>query len=364
MASTKKDTTTSTNGVYSGVFTKDIFSYDDMGAVLNANKLYSRSQIEWYTKFNRFGCLDPYNTLGNTREYLFFTKPDLHIVEPGTMNLNPELKAQPFFVELLNRYPNVIKQLQVSAAGSAKYPFMNLLSNGVKNSLELTAITSDPIETSANIYGTAIEYRGSGTKSDENLDFSLEFEDTKYLEIYMLFRAYEEYERLKRIGMVSPPNIDSAKNCKGGYNYNFYIRNKVLHDQFSVYKFIVGEDYETIVFYCQLIGVFPKNVPRDTFSDMKVEGGLTYNVEFQAAFIDDQNPLTISDFNKLVIGNTTSSSRDQNLPIYNDSLNMVDGRWAKNPVIIKRMKDGGFYSPGAYLGPKDMQYEYKLQWRI
>ena len=80
---------------------KQIFpkkNLEDMNSVLWANNLCNRSDIRWYEKFNRFGALDPYNAVGKTKEYIFFTKPDLHLVSPGTNILNPELKNQPYFL--------------------------------------------------------------------------------------------------------------------------------------------------------------------------------------------------------------------------------------------------------------------------
>ena len=43
--------------------------------------------MKWYTKFNRFGYINPYNETAN-REYLFFTKPDLNIFSDDKDNDN------------------------------------------------------------------------------------------------------------------------------------------------------------------------------------------------------------------------------------------------------------------------------------
>lgn len=328
----------------------------DLNEVLWANGIYNRSDIQWYKKFKRFGngTLDPYNAVSGTKEYLFFTKPDLHIVTPGKNSLNPELRNQPYFIELLQRYPDVIAQLQLSNGIRAKSPFMNVLSNAVNSTLELGSITSGVVDTSATIYGTSYNYRGWGFSSDEKHEFSLEFDDTKYLEIYNLVKAYEEYERLKHIGMVSPPNIDGAPTVNGKC-FSYYIKNKILHDQFSIYKFIVEDDGETILYYAKLWGVFFKSVPRDAFSDMKPDGGLTYAVDFEAAFVDDMNPTILTDFNTIVspyMGNTSV------LPVYNTKKRMIDGRWASIPYVAK-VKKGSNWN-----GPNSMKHSYKLKWRI
>lgn len=338
-----------------------------MNDVLHANNIYNRSEIEWYTKFNRFGVLDPYNSPTGTKEYLFFTKPDLHLVSANSDKLNSQLANVEYFQELYERYPGVISQLQLSHGLTHEddSPFMVILSNAVKNTLEVPAISATTIENPANIYGTTYDYRGWGFLSDEKIEFSLEFEDTKYLEIYNLLKAYEEYERLKHIGAVSPPNID-IKGDSSGPVYNYYIKNKVLHDQFSIYKFIVEDDKETIIYYAKFWGVFFKNVPRDAFSDMK-DGALTYAVDFQAAFMDDLNPYILSDFNSVVnsryINFFDNKSDYKEMPIYDVNKRMIDGRWARFPYVVKVSNTT---SRGAKMwnGPKNMKHHYKLKWRV
>lgn len=248
------------------------------------------AQNRIFTSFNKYNDLDPYNRLMGAREYLFFTRPDLHILgaADGTNidTLNPDLANIPFFIDLKARFPHVIKELQYST--NKNYPFMYSLSNRVNGNLDLPSTTSVDIDIPSNMYGTDYEYRGSSESGDDNHSFSLEFEDTKYADIYMLFKTYDVYEQLKRIGMVAPMNN--------------YVRNKVLHDQISVFKFIVDEDLSTIIHFSKLTGVFPVSLPRDTFSSSDFANGLTFSVNFKAAFVEDMEPLIISDFNELMKG--------------------------------------------------------------
>ena len=164
-------------------------SFDDSGDVLQktlwANGIYKRSDMARFQKFHRFGCIDPFNRVNNTREYLFFTKPDLHIFDARGV-LNPELSNMPIFRDAFDRhYEQVMEQLQLSVSTTG--PFMNLLSNAKTSNLDLPGISADDMETSENLYGTKMHYRKGSDSSDENFDFSLEFEDTKYLEVYHLF---------------------------------------------------------------------------------------------------------------------------------------------------------------------------------
>lgn len=354
-----------TTGVQSRIFKQDLM--DDMKDSFQSANIHNRRDIQWYDRFNRFGLIDPYNSLTNTREYLFFTKPDLHICEPGTVELNPELKNNQFFVELLNRYPQVAMQLQKSV-GTEKTttycPFMPILSNSVKNKLDMPEMQSSVIDTPATIFGTSIDYRGDAFNSGEKHEFSLEFEDSRYLELYHLFRAMEEYAQLKKFGIVSPPNINKAEvDSKSGLAFSKYIQNKELHDQFSIYKFIVDEDYEDIVYYAVLKGVFTKTTPREAFSDIDPNGGMRYNVQFEAQFVEDSKPWILSEFNNLITSTMSLSEKNpQWLDIYNEKIGDVDGSWARIPYVVKQYKKDT--NPNAWLAPKSMLYKYKLKWRM
>ena len=48
---------------------------------LQARGVYDKVDSGWDKAFSRIGIVDPYNTSANTYEYVFFTKPDLHIME-------------------------------------------------------------------------------------------------------------------------------------------------------------------------------------------------------------------------------------------------------------------------------------------
>lgn len=354
-----------TTGVKSGIFSRDIYSMSDMGPIFQASNIFNRADTQWYEKFNRFGWVDPYNSLTTTREYLFFTKPDLHLCVPGTTTLNPQLKNEDFFVELANRYPQIIMQLQKSIRSekSSDYnPFMPMLSNAVKNKLDMPEMQASVIDNSATIFGTSIDYRGDAFNSGEKHEFSLEFEDTRSLELYILFRTIEEYAQAKKFGIVSPPNINNAKVDANGLAYSHYIENKELHDQFAIYKFIVGDDFEDIIYYAKLFGVFTKTVPREAFSDPDPNGGLRYNVQFEAQFVDDMKPYILLQFNNLINETVSLSSNPVWLDIYNDKLGDVDGSWAWMPYVVKQFRDQT--TPEAWNWPKSMQYKYKLKWRI
>ena len=266
------------------------------GNIYHANNLYSDYELDVFNKRFRYGLLHPYRSLTTCREYVFFTKPDLNIigdesrsavtVRPGSDGLTDAFANVPFWVELKQRHENVIKMLQYSYCDMGEQnPFNNLLGNMLQSNLDVPGISADLIESPNNMYGVGVTYRGSSEASNDTFDFSLEFKDTKDLPVYHFFRAYEEYETVKHHGSVGP--------------WWGYIENKVLHDQYSIYKFLVDEDGETILYYCKYYGVKSKSLPRDTFSSTSFDNGLSYSIDFNAAFFEDMDPLILVDFNRL-----------------------------------------------------------------
>ena len=308
----------------------------DLIDVVKSSGLYLNADPEYFTKFNRYGYINPYTRVTGVKEYLFFTKPDLHIFNGSSEALNSELSNMPIFVDALDTHKTAMKQLQFSADAKSS-PFINLLCNSKRSNLDIPGIsTSNDIETSSNMYGSNMTYRGSSYSADEDFEFSIEFEDTQNLDVYMFFKLFDEYERKKLYGVITPPDG--------------YTDNKILHDQFSIFKIITTEDASTILFFAKLYGCYPKGVPREVFSDMPESGEIRFSVPFHGSFIEDSEPNIVGDFNELSSKIVSSGSF---LKPYSTSLGGINGDWASAPYIdtVAASKDR--------LGRK----RYKLMWR-
>ena len=305
--------------------------------LLRSNGIYQRSDMQLYTSFHRFPRLDPFNVVTTTREYLFFVKPELNLYKSSGA-LADQVANMEFFSDLQNRgYQTVLEQLQASA--NLSYPFMNLLSNRKTSNIDLPNITADVVETNANMHGTKIHYRKGSEAADENVDFSVEFEDTKYLEVYTLFKAYDEYEKRKWYGEIKPPKDD-------------YILYKIMHDKMGVFRFIVGEDGETILHWSQFWGVLPTSVPRDALSDIPQDGHLKFTVNFKADFVADMDPISLSDFNHI---SKSIPCGTGNIPIWDATNNMVSGENVKKPYVEWPSSSNSNKTAGDYR-------MYKLRW--
>ena len=314
-----------------------------------------------FNMFNRAGVMDPTASVFNTKEYVFFTKPDLHIFgneyydekadekgeNPIKVNnrdeLAPELADIPIFKDGYNRYRHVLGQLQSSYRGPYYYqsPFMNLLSNSIKSAVDLPAINAEETATASNAYGTTITYRDTSEKSDDGFEFNIEFEDNRYLEVYMLFKFYDEYERKKHLGIIKP--------------FRKYTENRIIHDQFAIYKFLVAEDGETILYFAKYWGVYPKGVPRDIMNEI-TENRLRFTIPFKAQFVDDSDPLILADFMKLTNPNNEFKV-SMSMPMYDQRTQQANLKFGMVPFIT--MNDVSDYTKINYY---DRISVYKLRW--
>lgn len=314
-----------------------LVSDKNIDKLVQSRGIYNKYNMDWTRKFSRHPILDPYNTITTTKEYLFFTKPDLCIAKKlssSAITVSDAIgKNNYFFDDAVRRYPDMVRQLESSISLDGG-PFMAALTNTVSSTLEIPGISAEHIETAANVMGTKITYRGTSYKSDQEHEFNLEFEDTKYLDIYMLFKMYDEYEKLKWNGALNfeldpnrYPEIEHWQN---------YIVNKVLHDQISIYKFIVAEDGYRILYWARITGCYPTSIPRDAFSDMSNnEAGQKLTVGWKGHFVRDMDPVILYQFNNIVAG-SQSYFNNLDLPLYSTDIGGPNPTWAASPYVHMR----------------------------
>lgn len=346
------------------------YNSDAVKSLMHQNNLLTSDELDLYNKTYRFGYFNPV-TITNTREFLFFTKPDLHILDNGTslgtdangntretkypgipsssssLSLSSSLANIPFWKMLTYNNAKTIHLLQSSLAGKKGDKFNHLLQNQCISNLEVPALSSEMIDTATNTYGVGFSYRGSSEASDDKPSFSLEFKETKYLDIYYYFKAYEEYETLKHHGIVTP--------------FKEYIEQRIVHDQMAIYKFIVDEDMETILYYGKMYGVVPKSLPRDVFGTTTFDNGLSYSVDFEAAFYEDMNPHIIKDFNAL--SKPYYDKKKYRIDTYNDVLDSIDNRATAAAYIEIEEVTDSLRAQSKYATKSNTGYIFKLRWR-
>jgi hypothetical protein len=314
-----------TGGVTSGGKT---VTFKNAKKILASHGIYSKAEQDWYGKINRFGWIDVFDHDDISREYLFFTKPNLHIYnDNGTTlsysqatsgNLQSGLQNIPYFVNEADRHKDALCQLQynVTDRSNKRIPFMYILTNAVISKLDLPSITPTDSDSTENPMGISLKYRGHSIKSDSGYDFSLTVVDTADLEIYTMVKAYDEYIRLLKVGDIVARDSD--------------VVNHIIPEMFSIYKFLVKSDGETIAYWAKLTGCYFADVPRSDMGDPKNEGGFKYALNFHASFVEDMNPLIISEFKAIT---DTFSGGGAFVNTFDASINAVDNSWVTFPRI-------------------------------
>lgn len=317
--------------------------------LLASNLLFSVKDADWYGKCNRYGWIDVYDHDRVTKEFLFFTRPDLNIFDGKTHNsaLSDGIANIPFLNELYHRKPQILGQLQSSVKDTKGHmnPFMYLLSNSVVSKLDMPGISADSQESTSNIMGTTIQYRGSSYKSDNGYDFSLSFRDTAYLEVYSLVKAYDEYMRHLKLGYIAPKRT--------------YIKAHIIPEQFSIYKFLVGSDGETILYYAKFTGCYFTDVPRSDMSDPS-DDGIKFSVGFHAQFVEDMNPNILKEFALVANCDGYIKNGSTFIPVHGGVNIDVNNSWGTRPTVIKRTTDSSIY--GKRIRRRGVNYDYYLKW--
>ena len=268
---------------------------DEMNGMIGDSVLSNPEKMlqNRFNKFSRYGYIDPTHELvTGAREYLFFSKPDLNLVYNDN-TINPQLSNVPFFNDAFNKYKLSYYALQQTYSSSSvivngtsidlNNKYINILSNMVTSSLDLSDISASDVTGNQNLYQVNTSYREGSLASDLQYDFSLEFKDTKYLDVYMLFKIYDEYNRYKYMREIVPVRFD-------------YIFNKIYPEALSIWKVIV-DDTGRIMYWAKATGCTPMSLPRGSISN--IEGNIKFTVNWKAQFIRDMDPINLTEINYL-----------------------------------------------------------------
>lgn len=319
-----------------------------------------------FSRFSRYGYIDAANEfITGTREYIFFSKPDLHLIG-NTNNIYAPLRTNSFLMEAFNHYRYSFYSLQqtffaggnslpgeigviLNGTTSSKFDpyckYIPLLSNMVTSTLDLGDITASDVENNRNLYQINTTYREGSLASDLQYDFSLEFKDTKYLDVYMLFKIYDEYCRHKYYADIEPTKDD-------------YIINRIYPEAISIWKVIV-DDTDRIVYWAKAIGCTPMSVPRGSLSNF--ENQIKFTINWKAQFVKDMDPINLMELNHL-----TELSMHGGKPS-SFALPSAGETWVGYPYVIRDGGEKGPFRTHSRTGDngtanRDPDSFYKLVW--
>lgn len=344
-----------------------ISNYDAwLKRIMHSNLIFDNIANDlWYTSFNRYGWINLFDYEQPTREYVFITKPDMYFCDGQSFenaDLTSACSGSPLLLDIFKRKKRILLELQywIPNQDKVRDPFMHLISNHITSKMDIPGLSAESHKSTPNNYGAGIDYRTHSLRSDYAFDFALSVKDTPTLDIYLLVKAYDEYMRMLRLGEIltynSTTTNDVQKLGKGYYrssldHYRDYIIDKIIPEQFSVYKFIVGSDGETLLYWAKATGVYFVDVPRGEFSDPPMDG-FKYSLSMHANFVEDMDPLILYDFN--TITPAQSSNLSHYLPVYAGD-GMINNETAKYARIFKIGGDNRSMRRG-------VPYDYRLKW--
>lgn len=273
-------------------------------------KLYSEN-------YNKFKLGNTNDILSKSFAHVFFVRPDCNIFE-GTYRggLSSTLNVLSEFHYAKKHAPEVLRQLTQSAA-CYPHEFSMLLSNRAE-SFEVSDEYIDVDTYGESMTGYGVPYGKSNVKSKTAGKFSIQYHDDRDLHIYHCHRLWTNYISYVYRGKVYPAD--------------HHIINKVLDYPTCVYYILTAEDGETIIFWSKYWGVFPLEAPSSSFSFTKDNNGGLANpdlrIEYQYAWKEDFNPLSLIEFNTHSNGLPKSF-----VPNFNRSTLSGGYTWAGPPFI-------------------------------
>lgn len=274
-----------------------------------------------FTKFNRFKIATPGVELGKGFPYIFFTKPDLDLLDRGTGKLQSKFDGiDHTFTYLYNNNPEIFKSLHTAFGGD--HSFNNYLSN-MARSFEPSDEVIRTVETGETYTGWKTVYGRNTNESNSAGQFNIQYRDSRNLDITKMHKVWIDY-----MNAVYRGAIEVERNL---------IHKKILNYACSVYYIVTAEDGETIIYWAKYYGVFPINVPTSVLgwsagSPLKLP---EFSISYMYALRDQYDPLTLAEFN------TLSSGPYEYKKAYNEANAMSSASWSGAPYVdIVKKPDG------------------------
>lgn len=279
----------------------------------NYHNSFDELNEDLFTKFNRFKINFPDYNLSKSFAYVFFTRPDLNIVNNNGSSLHSQVSNDPYFSDIWKTNRRIITGLTKNH--SLVHSFHPFLSN-TSGSFEVTDEMIKTEEVGENAVGYKVIYGKNNHESLTAGTFNMTFIDDRELTIFKTNKLWTEYISKCFKGILVPKKE--------------YRRDRILDYACSVYYFLCAEDGETIIYGHKYTGVFPTNAPSSITSWSK---GSHLNVpevtiQYAYSFRESMSLLTLAEFNL-----QTSSLPKKAANIYNAQLGMTGNTFAGPPFV-------------------------------
>lgn len=263
-----------------------------------------------YYMYNRFKTPDTNLAHNKSVTYVFFTRPDLNLLTPGSYpTANSQTLNHSESSLIWRRNPELFKLLTDCNRCGDHNNFNMLLSNQVTSfDIKDEEITSVKAGMSWNdyemVYGDSYTGRAAG-------EFTCNFTETSDYSIINLIKLWITYIDNVARGSWSPSYQLGADRT--GINKS-HVFTKTLDYGASVYVFKCGPDGEDVLYWSKYYGVFPMNTGANALSwDLTTPIGEApkLNIRFSYSFKKDLSPISLIEFNNIA-GVTSELAMSEN----------------------------------------------------
>lgn len=268
--------------------------------------------------YNRFKVPDISLAHNKTTTHVFFTRPDLNIINPsfsaggGKTMVHDQVMNHTESAMIWRRYPEIFKLLADGSRVGDSNNFNMLLSNQVSS----FSLTDESLATVRHgkswreheiVYGQNYTGRVAG-------EFTCTFDETSEYSVLNMLKLWMTYIDNVATGAWSP-NYYYAKNEKRAGGEFDHVTNRELDYGASVYVFKCGPDGEDILYWSKYFGVFPIVSGSSALSwERSGQIGTTpsLNITFAYSMKRDMSPISLIEFNQ----NARAKGEQEYIPGY------------------------------------------------
>lgn len=254
-----------------------------------------------FNSFNIYKSAENQDYLQSGIAYVFFTKPSLHfgnnipdyVHKIGIykkINQQNFFRTCPFIDEIVNRKSQMYSEVLRGLKGGSG--FVNFITNLAEN-FETQDQTLETFNASETFRGYKLTLPSSSVESRAGGTFSINYHETRNMEVTVFHKIWVDYIEAIRLGTIVPSNSSIRR-----YNRN-NVKNRGYIDYMnSCYYFLLDADGKTIKYYAKYTGVFPTNVPFNTFNWELGNNTLKkLSITYAYNFKEDMNPEILKEFN-------------------------------------------------------------------
>lgn len=250
-----------------------------------------------YYMYNRFKVPDQNLAHNKTFTYVFFTRPDLNLLDYTTQKANEQTMNHTEAAMVWKRYPELFKLLTDKKRCKDSNNFNMLLSNQVRSfSIQDEQITTVKAGKSWHEYEMQYgdSYSGGGAG-----EFTCTFDEVADYSVINNIKLWITYIDMVSKGAWSPSY--NLFNQTGDKTLGFsHIFTKTLDYASSAYVFKCGPDGEDVLYWTKYFGVFPINTGANALDwdhSTPVGDSPKLNIRFAYSFKRDMNPISLIEFN-------------------------------------------------------------------